>query len=142
VIGLGLAPARIRECHGSTPGYGTGLSWLDTARGATSKRDQTPARPNWLRSGANKENQARERVSHLGTELGVAWHGFRRAGWPTRRARNFGEHERREQNTREGELAQNEAGEKERVWVVLKRELGVCGQVKWSWSIHLWIWKN
>jgi hypothetical protein len=31
--------------------------------GAASKRGHTPARPNWLRVGVNKENQARERTS-------------------------------------------------------------------------------
>jgi hypothetical protein len=31
---------------------------------------RTPARPNWLRPGGNKVNQAHERVPHLGTELG------------------------------------------------------------------------
>jgi hypothetical protein len=75
-VGLGLAPVWVGECYGPTPGHGTGLSWPDTARGTPSKRDQNPARSNWLQSGTNKENQAREQMYHLGTELGVAWHGF------------------------------------------------------------------
>jgi hypothetical protein len=54
--------------------------------GAASKRSRTPTRPNWLKAGANRKNQARGRVSHLGTELGVAWHGLRRARRPTWRA--------------------------------------------------------
>jgi hypothetical protein len=48
--------------------------------GAASKRDRTPVRPNWLQAGVNRENQAREGMSHLGAELGVTWRGFRRAG--------------------------------------------------------------
>jgi hypothetical protein len=36
--------------------------------------------------------------------------------------------ERREQSAREGELARNEARERERVWAVLKRELGCVGR--------------
>jgi hypothetical protein len=55
-IGLGLALVAVGECYGLTPGHGTGLSWLDTVRGTASKRSRTPVRPNWLRSGANKEN--------------------------------------------------------------------------------------
>jgi hypothetical protein len=71
-------------------------------------------------------------MSHLRTELGVAWHDFLRAGRPTARSRNSVEVERREQSARVGELAQNEAGEGVRVRVVLKRELGVHGQATWS----------
>jgi hypothetical protein len=47
--------------------------------GATSKSDRTPARPNWLKAGANRVKQAWGRVSHLGAELGVAWRGLRQA---------------------------------------------------------------
>jgi hypothetical protein len=75
-IGLGLALVGVGECYGPTPGHGTGLSWPDNACGAASKQGRTPVRPNWLRSGANEENRVRERVSHLGTELWVAWRGF------------------------------------------------------------------
>jgi hypothetical protein len=46
----------------------------------------------FIRPGMNKENQAREQVPHLGTELGVAWRSFR---WAGRRARVSGERERR-----------------------------------------------
>jgi hypothetical protein len=74
-IGLGLVPVRVGERYGSTSGHRAGLSWPDTARGTASRRDQTPTRPNWLQSGANKENQAQGRMSHLGMELGVAWRG-------------------------------------------------------------------
>jgi hypothetical protein len=70
--------------------------------GAASKRGRTPARPNWLKAGANRKNQARGQVSHLGTELGVAWHGLRRARRPARRARVSGEAERSGQSAREG----------------------------------------
>jgi hypothetical protein len=54
-------------------------------------------------------------MSHLRTELGVAWRGFLRAGRPAAQPRNFGKVERREQSVREGELAQNKAGEGVRV---------------------------
>jgi hypothetical protein len=54
----------------------------------------------------------------------VAWRGLWRAGRSTTRPRDSGEAERREQSTREGELARNEAGERVRVRAVLKRELG------------------
>jgi hypothetical protein len=76
VLGLDLALVGVGECYGPTSGHKTGLSWPDTTQGAASKRGRTPARPNWLRSDTDKENQARERVSHHGTELGVAWRGF------------------------------------------------------------------
>jgi hypothetical protein len=55
--------------------------------GAASKRCRTPAKPKWLKAGANRENQARERMSHLGAELEVAWRGLQRARRPTRHAR-------------------------------------------------------
>jgi hypothetical protein len=48
--------------------------------GAASKRDCTPARPNWLQVGVNRGKQARGWMSHLRAELGVAWRGLRRAG--------------------------------------------------------------
>jgi hypothetical protein len=70
--------------------------------GAASKHDRTSARPNWLKAGENRKNEARGRVSHLGTELGVAWRGLRRARRPARRARVSGEAERRGQSAREG----------------------------------------
>jgi hypothetical protein len=37
--------------------------------GAASKHGHTPARPNWLQVGANRENQARDWMSHLGAKL-------------------------------------------------------------------------
>jgi hypothetical protein len=55
--------------------------------GAASRRDHTPARPNWLKADANKVKQARGRESHLEVELGEAWRGLRRAGWSGMRAR-------------------------------------------------------
>jgi hypothetical protein len=87
---------RVGERYGSTSGHRARLSWQDTAGGAASRRERTLARPNWLRSGVNKENQARGRMSHLGTEFGVAWRGFWRAGWPARWARNSVDAEQRE----------------------------------------------
>jgi hypothetical protein len=48
--------------------------------GAASKRDRTPARPNWLKTGANRVKQARGRVSHLGAELIGEAHGGRGEG--------------------------------------------------------------
>jgi hypothetical protein len=47
--------------------------------GVASKRARTPVRPNWLKAGANRKNQAWGRVSHLEAELGVVWRGLRRA---------------------------------------------------------------
>jgi hypothetical protein len=48
-------------------------------------------------------------VSHLGAELGEAWSGLRRAGWPGTRARVFGSGWRRGQSAREDEAVRNEA---------------------------------
>jgi hypothetical protein len=73
--------------------------------GVASKRGRTVARPNWLQEGANRENQARERMSHLGLELGVAWRGLQRARRPAWRARVSGEAKRRGQSEREGGAA-------------------------------------
>jgi hypothetical protein len=47
-------------------------------------------------------------VSHLGVELGEAWSGLRRAGWPGTRARVSGGGWRRGQSAREGEAERNE----------------------------------
>jgi hypothetical protein len=70
-------------------------------------------------------------MSYLVTELGAAWRGFWRVGWPAQRAWNSGEAEWREQSAREGEIARNGAGERVRVRAGLKRELGVHGQTTW-----------
>jgi hypothetical protein len=50
-----------------------GVGLAGHREGTESKRGRTPARPNWLKAGANRVKQARGRVSHLGAELGVAW---------------------------------------------------------------------
>jgi hypothetical protein len=54
-----------------------GVGLIGHRAGAASKHGRTPARPNWLKTGANRVKQARGRVSHLGAELGVAWRGLR-----------------------------------------------------------------
>jgi hypothetical protein len=89
---------------------------------------QTPARANQLRKDRIKGNRARERVSHLRTVLERAWHGFWRAGRPTRWARITGELWRRRQSAIEGERGRNEAREGERVWAGLKKEMGRVGR--------------
>jgi hypothetical protein len=68
----------VGECYGPTTGHGADLSRPDTARGTVSRHGRTPTKPNWLRSDANRKNQAREWMSLLGTELGVAWHDAER----------------------------------------------------------------
>jgi hypothetical protein len=75
----GEAIDRDRARSSSSGGGGalwTNIGALDGVRpagcraSATSKRGRTPARPNWLKAGVNRQNQARGRVSHLGAELG------------------------------------------------------------------------
>jgi hypothetical protein len=48
-------------------------------------------------------------MSQLGAELGEAWGGLRRAGWPGTWARVSGGGWQREQSAREGEAERNEA---------------------------------
>jgi hypothetical protein len=84
----------------------------------------------------NWENQAWERVSHLGAELGVAWRGFWRAGRLARQARFTGEVERRGQSAREGEAVRNGTGERVRARAVLKKELGCVGRRRGRGSRH------
>jgi hypothetical protein len=57
---------------------------------AASRRGPTPARPNWLKAGANKVKQAQGWESHLRAELGEAWRGLRRAGLSGTQARASG----------------------------------------------------
>jgi hypothetical protein len=78
--------------------------------GTASRRGHTPARPNWLKADVNKVKQARGRESHLGAELGEAWHGLRRAGWSGTWAWVSGSCWRRGQSAKEGGVARNEAG--------------------------------
>jgi hypothetical protein len=77
-----------RDRARSSSSGGGGALWTNTEAlngvrpagrrvGATSKCGHKPVRQNWLKAGANRKNQARGRVSHLGAELGVAWCGFR-----------------------------------------------------------------
>jgi hypothetical protein len=86
-----LGEAIDRDSARSSSSGGGGALWANVGAldrvglaghraGAASKRDRTPARPNWLQVGVNRENQARERMSHLEAKLRVAWRGFRRAG--------------------------------------------------------------
>jgi hypothetical protein len=65
-------------------------------------------RQNWPSTRRNKGSWARERVSHLGAELGEAWSGLQRAGWPGTRAWVSGGGWRRGQSAREGEAVRNE----------------------------------
>jgi hypothetical protein len=69
-------------------------------------------------------------VSHLRAELGEAWSGLRRAGWPGTRARVFGGGWRRGQSAREGEAERNEArGVRGGTGGALRRELGAWAGV-------------
>jgi hypothetical protein len=117
---LGEAIDRDRAWFSSSGGGGAlwgnvraldGVGLAGHRAGAVSKRGRKPARTNWLQMGANRENQAHERMSHLGAELGVAWRGLRRARRPARRARVSGEAERRGQSARESKAMQNGMGE-------------------------------
>jgi hypothetical protein len=54
----------------------------------------------------------------------VAWRDLRRARWPGRRARVFGEVWQREQSASEGRTARNEAGEWVRARAGAQKELG------------------
>jgi hypothetical protein len=72
--------------------------------GAARKHDHTQARPNWLQVGANRENQTREWMSHLGAELGVAWRGLPRSRRSARRARVSGKAAWRGQSARMCEM--------------------------------------
>jgi hypothetical protein len=65
-------------------------------------------RRNWLSTGRNKGNWAWGRVSHLEAELGEAWGGLQRAGWPGTQEQVSGSGWRRGQSAREGEATQNE----------------------------------
>jgi hypothetical protein len=66
-------------------------------------------RRTWPSIGRNRENWAWGRVSHLGAELGEAWSGLQRAGWPETRARVSDGGWRRGQSARESEAVRNEA---------------------------------
>jgi hypothetical protein len=66
-----------RDRAGASSSRGGGALWAKAGEldaiglaghraGAASKRGRTPARPNWLKAGANRVKQARGRVSHLG----------------------------------------------------------------------------
>jgi hypothetical protein len=61
-------------------------------------------RRNWMNIGRNKGNWARGRVSHLEAELGKAWRGPRRAGWPGMRARVSGGESRARERARVCEM--------------------------------------
>jgi hypothetical protein len=75
---------------------GTNTGELDRAKLAghhastADRRGQTSARVKLDEQVHNKGNWAQGRVSHLGAELGEAWRGLRRAGWPGTRARVSG----------------------------------------------------
>jgi hypothetical protein len=76
-----------------------------TARARRTATAEHRRRRNWPNIGCNKGNWARERVPHLGVELGEAWSGLRRAGWPGTQVRVSGGGWRRGQSAREGEAA-------------------------------------
>jgi hypothetical protein len=44
--------------------------------GTVNRHDRTPAKPNWPRQSEIGTNQAWEPMSHLGTDLWVAWRGL------------------------------------------------------------------
>jgi hypothetical protein len=71
-----LASAGYGEHYRPIEGHRAGLNQPVTTWGMVNRRDRTPVRPNWLRPGKNKVNQARERVPQLRTELRTAWRDF------------------------------------------------------------------
>jgi hypothetical protein len=69
-------------------------------------------------------NQAQKRVPHLGTELRTAWCDLWWAGRPIVCSQISGENGLRRQSVREDESVRNEAGERERVRMRLKKSWG------------------
>jgi hypothetical protein len=69
VIGLGLVPVEVGKHPGPKARALDEVGMAGHRAGAASRRGHTPARPNWLKVGANKVKQARGRESHLGAEL-------------------------------------------------------------------------
>jgi hypothetical protein len=93
--------------RGDTGTYSGELDRLNrpaTARARWITAAEHRRRQNWPNTGRNKGNWAGRRVSHLGAELGEAWGGLRRAGWPGTRAWVSSGVWRRGQSAREGEL--------------------------------------
>jgi hypothetical protein len=117
--------------QGFTPGNYTRLNRPATARAQRTAMAEHRRKQNWPNIGRNKGNWARGWVSHLGAELGEAWSGLRRAGWPETRARFSSGGWRRGQSTREGEAVQNEVRGVRGALVGLYRGSWARGRVSW-----------
>jgi hypothetical protein len=87
VLGPRLTSAGWGEHQGPTQGHWTGLIQPVTARARRTAAVELWRSRFWPMTKHNWGNRARERVSHLGAKLGVAWRGFWRARWPAVRTK-------------------------------------------------------
>jgi hypothetical protein len=123
------ALANLNRGRGDTGTYSGELDRAESVghRASTAdRRDRAPARQNWPNTGRNRENWARGRVSHLGAELGEAWSGLWRAGWPGTRARVSGGEDRARERARVCEMRRGRA---RGTGGALRRELGAWAGV-------------